>query len=248
MKIAVFSDIHANLTALHAVIHDCNSRYPGISRVILLGDHINYGSRPNETLGTLVSFLQEREVLVSLAGNHEMELFRAEGPSTRFSTKRGIDALLTTRKLLTSEWQSYLREELTYGPQSITVESKKILCVHACISDPYWGEMTEKERTLTHYADYDYVLSGHSHIPCAVDELYSVHSPALRNMKKTVFLNPGSVGQPRNRMPLAQYMVFDPSTEEVHMNKVVYDIGAELALDAIAGMDPFYRERLKTGI
>jgi len=248
MRIAVFSDIHANLTALRAVLADCTSRYPEIRHVILLGDLVNYGHRPNETLRELLSFLEGKELLASLAGNHEMELFRDGGPSPRFSSDRGVAALVATKRLLSPEWLSYLKTELDSGYRELTFESKCILCVHASLGDPYWGAMTDEERKLPKYAKYDFVLFGHSHLPLSVDELFPVENHSLRNKKITVFLNPGSVGQPRNRNPRAHYMVFNPTTEEVHLNKVAYDVQAEMSLDAIKGLDSFYKERLRYGL
>lgn len=248
MKIVVFSDIHANLTALRAVLLDCTSRYPGIKCVVLLGDLVNYGPRPNETLMELKSFLEGKELLASIVGNHEMELFREEGPSPLFSTERGMVALVATKRLLSPEWLSFLKTRLNTGIQEITVESKRILCVHASFGDPYWGVMTDEGRKCLEYASYDFVLFGHTHIPLAVDEFFPVENATLQNRKKTVFLNPGSVGQPRNRNPLAHYMVFDPITEEVHLNKVPYNVQSEMDLDVIEGLDQFYRERLKYGL
>lgn len=248
MKIAVFSDIHANLTALRAVLYDCSSRYPEIRHVILLGDLVNYGPRPNETLRELALFLEGKELLASLAGNHEMELLREGGPSPMFSTERGAAALIATKNLLSPEWLSFLKTELNFGTQEITFESKRILCVHASLSDPFWGAMTDEERKLPEYAKYDFVLCGHTHLPLSVDEFFTIENPTLRNKKKTVFLNPGSVGQPRNRNPMAHYMAFDPITEEVHLNKVPYNVQTEIALDTVEGLDPFYRERLRYGL
>jgi len=194
------------------------------------------------------SFLEEKELLASIAGNHEMELFREEGPSAQFSTERGAAALVATKRLLSPKWMAFLKTKLKIGAQEISFESKRILCVHASLGDPYWGAMTNEGRKLLKYASYDFVLFGHTHIPLSVDEFFSVENPSLRNKKKTIFLNPGSVGQPRNRNPMAHYMVFDPTTEEVHLNKVQYNIQSEIDLDSIEGMDQFYKERLRYGL
>lgn len=59
---------------------------------------------------------------------------------------------------------------------------------------------------------------------------YPDECPRLRNKKKTVFINPGSVGQPRNQNPCAQYVYFELSTGKVHYNAVKYDVEAEYRL------------------
>ena len=68
MLIAVFSDIHANLTALETVISHCEQNYKYIS-FIHLGDCIDYGMRPNETIVKLLSI--KDKMLVNIKGNHE---------------------------------------------------------------------------------------------------------------------------------------------------------------------------------
>ena len=68
-----------------------------------------------------------------------------------------------------------------------------------------------------------------------------------RNKKKTVFINPGSVGQPRNHSPLAQFSVLDTETGAVRMCRVVYDVKKE-RLAFSDDIDLFYQERLGIGV
>ena len=65
--------------------------------------------------------------------------------------------------------------------------------------------------------------------------------------KKTVFINPGSVGQPRNQNPCAQYVYFELSTGKVHYNAVKYDVEAEYRLYPDFWI-VFYKERLILGV
>ena len=69
----------------------------------------------------------------------------------------------------------------------------------------------------------------------------------MRNKKKCIFINPGSVGQPRNHNNRAQYCLLDVITGNIEMRKVEYDIQSEM--DAFDGsVDDFYRIRLRDGI
>ena len=62
-----------------------------------------------------------------------------------------------------------------------------------------------------------------------------------------IFINPGSVGQPRNLNPMAQFVVLDMKKEQINFEKTEYDIDAEQA--AFCGQtDDFYCERLRWGI
>ena len=69
----------------------------------------------------------------------------------------------------------------------------------------------------------------------------------MRNRRKCIFVNPGSVGQPRNQNNRAQYCIIDFGTEEITFRKVEYDIQSEM--DAFNGkVDDYYRERLRYGV
>ena len=72
--------------------------------------------------------------------------------------------------------------------------------------------------------------------------------PEYRNKKRTIFLNPGSVGQPRNHNPRAQYLFVDTEKEIFHFNSVEYDVEYEQSLYEGANIDNFYKIRLKNGI
>lgn len=251
MKVAVFADLHANLSATRAVLADCAARYPEAQDVITLGDLVNYGPRPNETIEALRRFTEHRRHLVALGGNHEMELFN-ETAAPRFSTVRGAEALKTTAKLLTGDARDYLRDGLSFAPRTIMAGDARVLCVHASLGDAFWGKLDADERARPEYSAYDYVLSGHTHLPHLIECFYPVDRPRMGDQKmgdqkKVIFLNPGSVGQPRNHSALAHYMVLDPDTGEIHMNRVRYDIEAEIAAYP-EGFDEFYRTRLRVGL
>ena len=65
------------------------------------------------------------------------------------------------------------------------------------MEDAYWKSISP-ENVRGVYRDYDVVLSGHSHIPHAFSKLYEVNDLEYRNIHVVLFVNPGSVGQPRN--------------------------------------------------
>ena len=97
------------------------------------------------------------------------------------------------------------------------------------------------------YARYDYVFSGHTHVPHHIEVFYKGGNEVLRGKKKTVFLNPGSVGQPRNQNPCSQYLYWDMKANLFHHNSVVYDIETERRLYP-DNIDVFYKDRLLKGI
>lgn len=97
------------------------------------------------------------------------------------------------------------------------------------------------------YRDYDYIFSGHSHLPHFIERYTACEDTRRRNKRKVIFINPGSVGQPRNLNNMAQFAVLDTETEQVTFEKVRYNIQEEQS--AYHGqVDEFYRERLEWGI
>lgn len=243
-KIIILSDIHANISALSSVLEDCRLKYD-YEYMALLGDIVNYGMSPNEVINELKSV--GCPVLVNLWGNHEKALF--DGDTRHFSTGRGREALAFTRNMLTEDSKHYLSSSLSRsGTAEIVVGGKRILFVHGTLSDPFWGKMTPVEMMNPTYAKYDYVVSGHSHIP-GLSEIFYKDETAheYRNKKRTVFMNPGSVGQPRNHNPRAQYLFMDIGCEIFHFNSVAYDLDHERSL-YVDGVDGFYKDRLTKGI
>lgn len=243
-KLIVLSDIHANLTALNAVLEDISDKRYRPDGIILLGDIINYGMRPNEVIEVIRGL--RYPVLINLMGNHEKALFDRD--LSHFSTERGKKMLEYTSSILSEKSRRYLRENLNSdGIQQEVWDGRSILFVHGSVRDPYWGKMTDESFEDETYKKYDYVFSGHSHLPYNRSVYYRTDNPVLRNKKKTVFINPGSVGQPRNQNPCAQYAYIELSTGTIHNNAVPYDVEKEYILYPDS-LDKFYKERLLTGI
>lgn len=247
-KIIALTDIHSNLSALKAVIVDIENRLYNPDCIVILGDIVNYGLRPNEVIKEIITLSQRYRIPVNLFGNHEKALF--DGDTSHFSTDRGRIVLEYTRTRLSDESKNYLLEHLYQtGMKEMNVDGKLVLFIHGSLTDPFWGKMTDEEMSKQIYAKYDYVISGHSHVPNLTEKFYEDKSKSeYRNKKRTVFLNPGSVGQPRNHNPRAQYLFVDFENEIFHFSSVRYDVEYEQNLYEGADIDSFYKTRLTNGI
>ena len=241
----ILSDIHGNLSALESVIADFEVKGYRPDGLIILGDNLNYGMRPNEVIDELRKLSVKYNIIVNLFGNHEKALI--DGDTSHFSTERGKRVLDYTRNSLNDESKVYIDGLTKEGCKEIQVKDRKILFIHGSISDPYWGKMNDETVNDNRYSEYDFVISGHSHIPHLIEHFYPAENPEYRNKKRTIFLNPGSVGQPRNHNPRAQYLYMEVSSETFHFNSVPYDIEKERSLftDEVYG---FYSDRLINGI
>lgn len=243
MKLILLSDLHANVTALDSVLEDIRA-FGQFDSFALLGDLVNYGMRPNETIEIVKSL--SRPILVNLWGNHEYSLFG--GSLERFATDRGREVLQYTRSILTDSSFHYLEEKMEHtGMSAHLIEGKRFLFIHGSLDDPYWGKLNCETMKDKRYSEFDYVISGHSHIPHYVEFFYDADSPSYRNKKRTVFINPGSIGQPRNHCPNAQYGILDTSSGNYEHRSVRYDIKAEQALFD-SRVDVFYKTRLSLGV
>lgn len=244
MRLVLLSDIHANMTALLAVLKDIDS-IGEFDAFAILGDLVNYGPRPNEVIG-VVQQLSGKKIIVNLWGNHEYSIFG--GSLDRFATDRGRLVLKYTNSILTEESRRYLDEKMNHqGYQECLVDHQPFLFMHGNLDDAYWGKFGIEKMNDERYAKYDYVISGHSHIPHYVEHFFSSENAKYRNKKRTVFINPGSVGQPRNHNPFAQYGILNTITGNYEHRSIWYDVEEEQKLFSNS-VDRFYKERIKLGI
>lgn len=242
MPYAVLSDIHGNLYALESVAEDME-RFD-IKGILLLGDLIDYGMQSNEVVDFIRAKWQDR-LLCSIWGNHERAILCSD--FTGFSSQRGADSARHTAAKLSEASRRYLDDCLVHeGRLALTLGGKRVLAVHGSLEDPYWKAISPDEPGGD-YRDYDVVLSGHSHYAHAFSRFYEADDPARRNRHEVRFINPGSVGQPRNHAPAAQYALFDPETMSIDLRSVRYDVEAAMALFD-GSVDDFYRARLQNGI
>ncbi|MDR2436931.1 MAG: metallophosphatase family protein [Endomicrobium sp.] len=241
IKILVLSDIHANVSALQCVLDSV--KIYDIKLAVLLGDHIDYGMRPNETISLLREF--PYPIDVNIYGNHEKAIF--DNNLYNFSSERARKFSIYMKNILTNESKKYIAEKMnSKGFESKVYDGKRYLMIHGSLDDVFW-ECISSENASEKYRDYDYVFCGHSHLPFYFEKYFVVDNKDMRNKKKTVFINPGSVGQPRNHNPRACYCVFDTVSGATHLNNVEYDVMYEQCLYTYE-VDEFYSWRLSKGV
>lgn len=254
-KYVIMSDLHANMSALTAVVEDIrvllasNDVGCGITGIFLLGDLIDYGMQSNEVVSFVRQDLEEKlgaSVIASIWGNHEHVCITGTD-FDRLSSKRTVASAKYTASILSGATKVYLETEMKRsGMHEISIDGKNVLLVHGSLRDPLFGHLMPED-VQGEYGEYDVVMSGHTHFSHAFTRFYPCESESLRNKKPTLFINPGSVGQPRNRNPHAQYAIWDSVTNAVELRAVAYDI--EKAMSLYNGqVDDFYRDRLNWGV
>lgn len=248
-KYLILSDIHGNLSAFEAVLADCQKRNAeGFHGVIITGDCIDYGMRSNEVLQRLQELAADEwqdRIVANLWGNHEKLVIDKD--LERLSSDRGRQMAAYTAEHLTDNSLHYLAAKMNkQGWQSFRLGDYNGLAVHGSLEDNFWKAIAP-DNLRGDYRDYDIVISGHSHYSHAFTHFYPCNDEQLRNKKAVIFINPGSVGQPRNQNPYAQYGVLSLPSRQVDLRAVPYDVGYEQSLFP-KEIDQFYHQRLTRGI
>ena len=245
-KYLVLSDIHGNVSAFDAVMDDCaGEKFAG---VILLGDLIDYGMRSNEIVQKLIDLETsdwKNKIFVNIWGNHEKLV--VDKDLERLSSDRGRVMARYTARQLSDTSVEYIQQSMNKaGIQEFEMGGLKCLAVHGSLDDHYWKAIGP-ENLHGDYVGYDMVFGGHSHYSHVFTQFYPVENPELRNKKAVEFINPGSVGQPRNQNPYAQYAVVSLPSKRAELRAVEYDVKYEQSLypDEI---DEFYKTRLTRGV
>ncbi|MEA2007685.1 MAG: metallophosphoesterase family protein [Chloroflexota bacterium] len=241
MKILVISDIHANLTALEAVLKDAGD----VDAVWCLGDIVGYGPDPNEC----VEIVRNLPNLVCLQGNHDQATVNIIDTSS-FNPEAQA-SVHWTQKTLTETAKTYL-EEL---PSRIQLEG--VTLVHGSPRKPVWEYIIDPYTATKNfeYFETDYCFVGHTHIPLIFtlienDNIARVNACTPNKqlvLPKRTIINPGSVGQPRDEDPRSAYAIFDSENNTWDNHRVAYKIKDVQERMRKAGLPKMHVRRLELG-
>jgi putative phosphoesterase len=251
MRYLVISDIHGNLEAFRAVLaHAARKRRDA---VLMLGDVVGYGAAPNQVIERL---RQMGAAVISVRGNHDRVVLDATQGAVFFNS-RARRAALWTAEVLTPLNRRYL-ETLPPGPRN--VEEDLAIC-HGSPADEdeyLFGESEAQQAFAAIAASVTFF--GHSHVPCLFERTEDggregVVGVLLRGNRVVIdldprrryLINPGSVGQPRDRNSRASYGIYDSKVRRFTLYRVVYDVEAASRRILAAGLPHMLAERLLQG-
>jgi len=241
-KILVISDVHANLPALEAVLLDAGE----VDETWCLGDVVGYGPQPNEC----IERIQSLPNLTGMMGNHDFAIIGDEALETFNSDAK--KALLWQRTILTGPSKDFLASL----SKNVVVHGEATLA-HGSPRDSIWEYVmnTLVARINLAYFTTPWCFVGHSHFQAVFQynpDLNDIsievpHPGELYELKERGILNPGSVGQPRDRDSRAAYAIFDPDLHTWEPHRVEYDIKSVQKLILSAGLPARHAERLAGG-
>jgi len=243
MAVVVLGDIHSNIAALKAVLHKIDEQ--GIKRILFVGDLVGYNASPAEC----IHFFQQRDC-VGVSGNHDRYTTGQEMRDVRETT---VEAVEYTRKAIGESGISFLRKL-----PNLRMVDQRYMIVHGSILDPdeymLSNEIIAKnvQELRESYAGIDICFFGHSHFPAVIgNRKVDMRFPETRTVKldplKQYMINPGSVGQPRDGVPLASFAVLDPKAYAVTITRIEYDVQDSYDRIIKAGLGRAIAERLLVG-
>jgi predicted phosphodiesterase len=249
MRYLIIADMHGNWDALMTVLED--ARGQGFDQVLVLGDLVGYGASPNQIVEEIGKLDRPWH---AIRGNHD-KVVAGIDDGLNFNPTALAAARWTAQEL--SEPNLEFVRSLPQGP--VRIETDLMIC-HGSLLDEDEYLLAAVDAAESLYSVEDRVtFFGHTHIPSqfsyredegrmevAVLEGEEVRvdlEPGTRYM-----LNPGSVGQPRDRDPRAAYMIYDSDAQKVLLRRLEYPI--EEAQDRIraAGLPEVLADRLSVGI
>jgi predicted phosphodiesterase len=233
LRLAIVSDIHANLPALEAVLTAAGSA--GVDEVWCLGDVVGYGAQPDACAESVA----ERCTL-SLVGNHDLAVL-GQLEISAFSPAAAA-AVEWTRSNSSDETLGFLRG---LSPKD---EGREVGLYHASPRDPVWEYVLYMDQAAAciEVQSGRVSLIGHSHVAlfftladtengeAAVRGSHAEAGTKLDISQGRWLVNPGSVGQPRDGDPRAAWLELDTEEWTATYRRTEYEIdrAAEAITDA----------------
>lgn len=244
MRYAIISDIHSNLAAFQAVLHDINGT-GGIDRIWCLGDIVGYGPDPKECIELLRQYEH-----VCVAGNHDWGAL--EKIDLNDFNPEAAAACRWTGQQLGPDEIDYLAN------LPLTLQEGDFTLAHGSPREPIWEYLlsTYSARISFDYFQTKYCLVGHSHVPAVFEQLADSEDCFLAELSPDVplilgenrqIINPGGVGQPRDGDPRAAYAIYDSEHGVIQHHRVPYDIDATQQKMAEYGLPSRLITRLSYG-
>ena len=243
MKFAVFGDVHSNLEALEVALDTIKKEK--VDKIFCVGDIVGYNSNPCECIELLI-----KNDVVCISGNHDRFTSGAIDAVIRAEIREIIDY---TKKVLNEQQMDFIA----------SLPDKRFwqdifLFVHGSprMKDEYINSLQTAKNFLKYLKQEHPFVSicfyGHTHVPYIIsckNIENKIHETTSIQLDKqfTYLINPGSVGQPRDRCPSTSFVTFDIDRYLLTYHRLEYDILATQQKINEAGFSPKIASRLEQG-
>jgi diadenosine tetraphosphatase ApaH/serine/threonine PP2A family protein phosphatase len=233
IKYAVLGDVHANLEALEAVLHDASDQ--GCTHFACVGDIVGYNANPKECLDIIRGM-----GMPCVKGNHDE--YASTDDAMENLNPRAVSAIHWTRPQLPEADKQWLRD-LKYVRHVANFS-----VVHATLDAPQrWGYVFHKLDAAASftYQNTSVCFFGHTHLPMTFVRDTAIHGGIYSKFRiepdRKYFVNVGSVGEPRDGNPLAAYVTYDLADGLIELRRVAYDAAMTQAKVRAAGLTPRWK-------
>lgn len=242
MRTLIISDVHANLTALNAVLEAAAP----FNRVWCLGDVVGYGPDPNEC----IERIQSLPLLKCIKGNHDAAIVGDIDIKTfNYEARASLQWLESELRPSNRRWLEKLDERLEFDD---------ITMAHGSPRNPIWEYLLDVGVARENMSEFStrICLVGHTHVP----SIYQMEEETKRStrfhimplnkmftLENKSIVNPGSVGQPRDHDPRASFMIFDDEEDSWAYHRVKYDVEKVQGKIISAGLPRRHAKRLGEG-
>ena len=243
MKYLIIADIHSNLEAFEAVLEDAQN-HGGFGHTWCLGDVVGYGPDP----AACIKLLKQLDP-VCVCGNHDSAAVGKIDVGD-FSSEAARANRWTAGQLSAED-----REFLSGLPDLLVEDDFTI--VHGSPRQPVWEYISHSFTAADNFRYFAtrFCLVGHTHVPFLFEhDGAEVSGSVLRDGDMLVLgdnrliINPGSVGQPRDRDPRASYAIFDADEMMLRNYRVTYDVTATQEKMENSDLPDFLVSRIAWGI
>jgi diadenosine tetraphosphatase ApaH/serine/threonine PP2A family protein phosphatase len=246
-KIALFADIHSNLEALDACLEHAHDQ--GVTEFVFLGDLVGYNADPVAVIEKISSLVKANKA-IAIMGNHDEAIFTDH--SNRMNSS-AWEAIQWTRNQLSANHIEFLKN------LPLIHKDEDICYVHASAANPQNWNYVDGGMAAWHCAEAAetiYTFLGHVHeatvyYQSTVGKLMRFHpqagEPVPMSRHRRWVTIAGSLGQPRDGNPAANYAIFDPDEEAITFHRIDYDNYKAAEKVRKAGLPEELATRLLTG-
>jgi len=245
LRYVIFSDIHSNIEAFEKLLS--LKKIHNADKYLFLGDLVGYGPNPNE----VITQFQKLPRTNFVRGNHDKVIADLES-SSLFNPAAAFSAEWSKLKIAEANFK--FLKQLPKGPQII--DRFITICHGSPFDEDYYVFSQFEAAESFKFMDTFIGFFGHTHFPI----IYYLRNekidivPLSENMRIKLdpntryLINPGSIGQPRDKNPASSFVIFDSSKREISFIRFTYEVKTTQKKIREAGLPELLASRLESGV
>ncbi len=245
MRYLIFSDIHSNLEAFEKLLSD--KTISSVDKFLFLGDLVGYGADPNDT----ISIFKEMKNTHAIRGNHDKVIANLES-SSLFNPVAAFSAEWSKVKL-TDENRKFLTN-LQKGP--VIIDRFLTICHGSTFDEDYYVFSVFEAVESMKFMKTSIGFFGHTHFPVIYFQRNNKLNAIPLNSDTKIkldpntryLINPGSIGQPRDKNPKSSFIIYDSDKREITFKRYEYNLKKTQKKIRAAGLPELLASRLESGV